>query len=39
MTSPVVDADREFREMWRDLLLFTATFILVLVVVLTYTAW
>jgi hypothetical protein len=39
MTSPVVDADREFREMWRDLLLFTATFTLVLVVVLTYNAW
>ena len=39
MTSPVFDADREFREMWRDLLLFTAAFILFLVVMVTYTAW
>jgi len=39
MTSPVVDADREFREMWRDLLLFTAAFTLFLVVMVTYTAW
>jgi hypothetical protein len=39
MTSPVVDADREFRLMWRDLLLFTATFTLILVVMVTYNAW
>ena len=39
MTTPIVDADREFRMMWRDLLLFTATFTLVLVVMLTYKIW
>jgi hypothetical protein len=39
MTSPVFDADREFRKMWRDLLLFTATFTLILVVMLTYKVW
>jgi hypothetical protein len=39
MTSPVVNADREFRAMWRDLLLFTAMFTLILVVMLTYQAW
>jgi hypothetical protein len=39
MTSPVFDADREFRAMWRDLLLFTAAFTLVLVVMLTYKVW
>ena len=39
MTSPVFEADREFREMWRDLLLFTAAFTLILVVMVTYTAW
>ena len=39
MTTPSVDADREFRQMWRDLLLFTAAFTLILVVMVTYTAW
>ena len=39
MTTPIVDADREFRQMWRDLLLFTAAFTLVLVVMLTYKVW
>jgi hypothetical protein len=39
MTTRIVDADREYRMMWRDLLLFTAAFTLVLVVMLTYTVW
>jgi hypothetical protein len=39
MTSPSVEADREFREMWRDLLLYTAAFTLFLVVMLAYQAW
>jgi hypothetical protein len=39
MTSPIVEADREFREMWRDLLLYTAAFTLFLVVMVAYQAW
>ena len=39
MTSPVVDADREYRLMWRDLLLFTAMFTLFLIAMVAYNAW
>jgi hypothetical protein len=36
---PNYDLDREWRLVMRELLLLTATFILILVVLLTYTAW
>jgi hypothetical protein len=36
---PNCDLDREWRLVMRELLLLTATFVLILVVLLTYKAW
>jgi hypothetical protein len=39
MTSPIADFDREWRLVWGNLLLLTATFTLILVVGLINSAW